>query len=320
MLVYTRSIALGEVLAESDVSMRTISQVLVTRNTAPPDTVSWLTGRRLVVPVLAGDIVRHTDFSARDDVEAYEACRAVTPGLEADKTVAEIRKRLLKGKTVAPAKALVLIAATELAAGEALTAKHLMTVTVPAGLLTESLLPPEAMPFVVGAKVRVTVRAEETLTWQHFANAAAWQRQNKCVSAVAPKVEAAAEAARKSALASLAQPAPGAAPAEPLAPPKPDASGRVTVVVAASDLTRGAALTESMLATVSLPASFVTASYAEGAQLKRFVGKPLLGALKRGDPVFWQFVGGADCASVVAEAARVARTTAAGAAAKGFKP
>ncbi len=100
VVVATRNIAAGETVTYDDLAQRPAPEAIVTSSIVKPDSTKYIAGQRVLLPVLAGDMLLWSDFEMSSDQETYRACAELThEGSNAEQQVARARQRVLQRDT-----------------------------------------------------------------------------------------------------------------------------------------------------------------------------------------------------------------------------
>lgn len=232
------------------------------------------------------------------------------------------RAEATKGWNLVP----IVVAASDIPEGTALTMEQLSQRSIPEQFATGADVRPADVALVIGRKVNFALVAGDPITWSQFASLEHAHAQEDCVSAIHPAVEAAAKAAEDEVLRQVSDAPPLGEP-EPL----PDADffpgERVKVVVASEDIAEGATLARTQLTTTDFPGYLVTASLVPANELDSLVGAQAVVPLQKGDAIGWVQLarpGGpettAGCALRVDAAVSAAKREAAAREAKAWTP
>jgi Flp pilus assembly protein CpaB len=175
----------------------------------------------------------------------------------------------------------VLIAAKETKEGEPVAQTR--SFTMPANLVTESMIRASDWPKVSKRPVNAPVLEGDLLTWQLFAPTARFEATKRCVLANHSKLE---EAVTGQFATELRAMEPAALELTP--PPAAPKGATVRVLVAAANLKQGTALEAKSLEAVELPVAFFTESLIQESEREAVTGATVVTAIQAGDVVWWQ--------------------------------
>ncbi len=178
VVVVAVDVAEGSVLTAEMITQASFPEQFVTPSMVSPDEVGPLLGRRLTLPLLAGDALVASSLDARQDAEAFKACvKAVTrPAEERSASVmASATEQVVASARTEPAPpaplevpldGMVVVVTRDLEEGATLEASDLGTGTLPAMLRTPSLVPASEKPLLPGARLLIPLAKGDALRWQ----------------------------------------------------------------------------------------------------------------------------------------------------------
>lgn len=209
----------------------------------------------------------------------------------------------------------VVVMQQDLPVGESITFDTLTQRYLPAQFVTDSMVAPDDVSGVVNRPAPVPLKAGDVLLWGMFADHSA---TDACFTSIIAKVRAAGEAARADAISRFGERVGAPLPTpDPVPALKADASGEVSVVVAATEIAEGKVIDASMLTVGKFPKNMVTASFVPAEQLRDIVGTRAVVPLQPKDAMMWQLLDDADrprraisCASEAGTAMDEARKSA----------
>ncbi|MBN1206407.1 MAG: hypothetical protein JXB05_15960 [Myxococcaceae bacterium] len=182
----------------------------------------------------------------------------------------------------------VLVMAQDLSAGEQITYDVLSQRAIPARFVTDSMVRPEEAPSLIKRPLPLALKAGDILLWGMFADHSA---PDACFAAISPKVHAAGQTARDEAISRF-----GERMGDPLPTPDPvpvlkaDASGEISVVVAAAEIPEGKVIDASLLTVGKFPSYMLTSSFVPAEQLRELVGTRAVLPIQAKDALMWQLL------------------------------
>jgi hypothetical protein len=162
--------------------------------------------------------------------------------------------------------------------GAPLTVDEIGEAMVPGDLISPAWLSPEAVAANVGKPCLVGLKGA-ALTAAHFADLTVSKRKSACTEAIAPEVNAAADAEVDKVFAAFQR-------REEPAREKP--KGRVLYVV--HDLHEGDVLKAGDLREGDAPPEFVTSSWIPAERAQELIGQQVLAELEKDTPLWWQML------------------------------
>lgn len=157
------------------------------------------------------------------------------------------------------------------------------TFTLPANMVSESMIRASDWPKVSKRKTNWPVLEGDVLTWQHFAPTERYEATKQCVLELHSGLEAAVTECIATELQAMQ-------PVELKVedPPQPRKAATVRVMIAAGDLKQGITIGPTSLKSVELPIAFFTESLIQASDGDSVIGAVTATELQAGDVVWWQ--------------------------------
>ncbi|HYV46625.1 MAG TPA: SAF domain-containing protein [Myxococcaceae bacterium] len=179
-LVFATDLAQGATVKLDDLSQRPLPEQFLSGSAVSLADAPLIAGRKIGLPVLAGDVVRWAHFTAPTPPELLRACgHDVLPKVEQataaarERSLAELQKNM---GAVPPAAAVppadgpgdgeVLVAKEDIPEGSALSAGALARRRMGGGFVTPSNIPAKDLDRIAGARVLVPVQQGDPILWQ----------------------------------------------------------------------------------------------------------------------------------------------------------
>ncbi|MFP2904419.1 SAF domain-containing protein [Pyxidicoccus sp. 3LFB2] len=199
VLVLTRDVVDGHVLAEGDLTEVSYPEQFVHGWFVPPSDRRLVVGRQLSLPVMKGDALPWAAFARQDAVRQVHGCvEAILPAYQEaqGRAVDEALRAFSQSVEADPGKprpvpafkfgpdgrAPVLVVTQAVAEGARIPKEALAVRRMPRALVTRSVVPEEALDAVAGALAVVPLEAGDALRWQFLDDAEQPRSMGGCVS------------------------------------------------------------------------------------------------------------------------------------------
>jgi hypothetical protein len=201
VMVATVDLPVGAALGPESCTERSVPEQFVAPSMIRPDQLGSLVGRRLVMPLVAGDPLLHSAFDGTADRAAFTAClhsvKALVDGREQaarSRSVESVLRgaRHLDGHPQALDTLLQdqgVILTRDLDEGAVLEPGDLEVGPVPAAVRTASLIPASDRSTLVRARLIVSMLKGDVLRWQMLDDAEATSTSVGCALTVSTKIQ-----------------------------------------------------------------------------------------------------------------------------------
>jgi serine/threonine-protein kinase len=137
IVIANRDLEAGTVVTMDMLSQRVMLKINATSSIVRPDSVSYIVGQKLNVPVQQGDALLWSQFQTTDQVAA---------------------------ETEVP----VVVAAIDIAENTVLTMDMVKQISMPSRFVTSSVVKPDSASYIIGQKLLVPVQAGDPMLWTQF--------------------------------------------------------------------------------------------------------------------------------------------------------